>query len=77
MSDGDHGTVPPDLDNRIEHVRPIPPMDARLPIIAQMATRIFVEEKLYRPDQPSRRYAIDQAFLLYGELAIRLAENDR
>jgi hypothetical protein len=51
--------------------------DPRLPIIAQMATTIFVEKQIYRDDRDARRIAIDQAILLYGEIAIRLAENDR
>lgn len=58
-------------------IRTEPWMDPRLPIVAQMAVRIFTEEKLYRPDKQARSYAVDQAFLLYGEIAIRLAENDR
>ncbi len=52
-------------------------LDPRVPIIAQMAGAIFREEKLYRPDKYARSYAIDQAFLLYGEIVIRLAENDK
>ena len=51
--------------------------DQRLPIIAQMAATIFTEKVVYMDDKPARHYAVDQAFLLYGEIAVRLSENDR
>ena len=52
--------------------------DSRIPIIAQMAAVIFTEMLVFKPDdRHARRAAVDQAFLLYGEIAIRLAENDR
>jgi len=54
-----------------------PPMDPRLPIIAQMAATIFTELVVYQSNQEARHHAIDHAFLLYGQIAIRLGENDR
>lgn len=53
-------------------------MDPRIPIIAQMATVIYVEKLVYCSDKKlCQRNAIDEAFTLYGQIAIRLAENDR
>lgn len=52
-------------------------IDPRVPIIAQMAARIFVEKQIYHDNKDARRIAIDQAFMLYGEIVIRLAENDK
>lgn len=52
-------------------------IDSRVPIIAHMAARIFVEKQIYHDNKDARRLAIDQAFLLYGEIVIRLAENDK
>lgn len=52
-------------------------IDPRVPIIASMAATIFTEEKVFRPEKYARSAAIDQAFLLYGEIVIRLAENDK
>ena len=52
-------------------------IDPRVPIIANMAARIFAERAVYHDDRDARRMAIDQAFLLYGEIVIRLAENDK
>ena len=57
--------------------RLIPIEDARLPIIAQMAAIIYAEKQIYNSDREARRQAIDQSFLLYGEIAVRLAGNDR
>ena len=51
--------------------------DDRVPIIAQMASRIFCEKQVYHDNKDARRLAIEQAFLLYGEIVIRLAENDK
>ena len=53
------------------------PIDPRVPIIAQMAATIFSEKVVYNGDREARRIAVDQAFLLYGEIVIRLAENDK
>ena len=53
------------------------PVDPRIPIIANMAARIFCEKQIYHDNKDARRLAIDQAFLLYGEIVIRLAENDK
>ena len=53
------------------------PIDPRVPIIAQMAAVIFVEKQIYHDNRDARRHAIDQAFLLYGEIVVRLAENDK
>ena len=52
-------------------------IDPRVPIIANMAARIFVEKQIYHDNKAARRIAIDQAFLLYGEIVVRLAENDK
>lgn len=52
-------------------------VDPRVPIIAQMAARIYTELIVYHDDKLARRKAIDAAFLLYGELIVRLAENDK
>lgn len=52
-------------------------MDPRLSIIAPMAATIFTELVVYKDNKEARRMAVEQAFLLYGEIAIRLAENDR
>ena len=51
--------------------------DQRLPIIAQMAATIYAEKVVYNSNKEARRMAVDEAFLLYGEIAIRLSENDR
>ncbi len=52
-------------------------VDPRIPIIAQMAAAIFTEKQIYHDDRAARRMAVDQAFLLYGEIVVRLAANDR
>ena len=52
-------------------------LDPRVPIIANMAARIFCEKSVYHDNKDARRLAIDQAFLLYGEIVVRLAENDK
>ena len=55
----------------------VPLQDPRLSTIAQMAAVIFTEMLVFKPDdRHARRAAVDQAFLLYGEIAVRLAEND-
>ncbi len=53
------------------------PMDPRLPVIAQMAAMIYTEKMVYTDDREARRMAVDQAFLLYGEVSVRLAGNNR
>lgn len=53
------------------------PIDPRLPVIAQMAAVIYAEKVIYNSNKESRRLSVDEAFLLYGDIAIRLAENDR
>lgn len=52
-------------------------LDPRVPIIAQMAATIFCEKLVYHDNKDARRMAVDQAFALYGEIVIRLAENDK
>ena len=52
-------------------------LDPRLPVIAQMAATIYAEKVVYNSNKEARRMAVDEAFLLYGEIAIRLSENDR
>lgn len=52
-------------------------LDPRVPIIAGMAATIFVEKQIYHDNKAARKIAVDQAFLLYGEIVIRLAENDK
>lgn len=52
--------------------------DPRLPIIAQMAAIIYAEHLiLSSSEKAARHHAIDDAFLLYGEIAVRLANSDR
>jgi hypothetical protein len=49
-------------------------LDPRLAIICNIAAPIFAEERVFRPDRHARDFAIDQAFLLYGEIERRLRE---
>ncbi len=56
---------------------PFPTLDPRLAIIAPMAATIFVEKQIYHNHNDARKLAVDQAFLLFGEIQIRLAGNDR
>jgi hypothetical protein len=51
--------------------------DPRLAILAPMAARIFCEMVVYHSHKEARSIAAREAFLLYGEIAVRLAENDR
>ena len=51
--------------------------DPRVPIIANMAARIFCEKLVYHDNKDARRMAVNEAFALYGEIVIRLAENDK
>lgn len=76
MSDGEHGVVPPDFENRLHSVAA--PMDPRLPILAQMAASIYAEKIILMAgrERSARRESVDEAFLLYGEIAIRLGRND-
>lgn len=52
-------------------------LDPRIAIIAQMAATIYTEMVVYHEDRVARRLATDAACLLYGDIVIRLAENDK
>jgi hypothetical protein len=42
-----------------------------------MAATIYAEKVIYNSNKEARRLSVDEAFLLYGEVVIRLAENDK
>jgi hypothetical protein len=52
-------------------------LDPRVPIIAQMAAVIYAEKVVFNSNREARRIAVDESFLLYGDIVIRLSENDR
>jgi hypothetical protein len=53
------------------------PLDPRIAVICDMAATIFTEKVVYHDDKSARHMAVEQALLLYGDIVIRLAENDR
>jgi hypothetical protein len=42
-----------------------------------MAAVIYAEKVVFNSNREARRIAVDESFLLYGDIVIRLSENDR